>query len=222
VSPLHSGVPYELLSGLRARDGVLVPLGSRESELLTAPRPLDPMADPGIASAELHKIAPSALLISTVALEPEDQNSPDSGVEFDRASPPDAPPMLGLPSVVEPSVGDLSGDGLRLVARRVMWDGGTQVQAVPALAHLHPGATVRVNPSVLAGLGTADGEIIRVRSQRGRVELPGVADPAVPPGTAVMAWNLPGASPGDLIDYSTPVTEVEVELAVLEGGDDGG
>jgi NADH-quinone oxidoreductase subunit G len=222
VSPLHSGVPYELLSGVRARDGVVIPIDSREPEARTPPRPLDPMADPGIASAELHKIAPSALLISTVALEPEEVDSSAVGVDSERISPPDAPPMLPMPSVPPPSAARPASGGLRLVARRVMWDGGTQVQAVPALAPLHPAATVRVNPSVLAGLGTADGEIIRVHNERGRVEVPGVADPSIPPGTVVMAWNLPGASPADLIDCSTSVTEVQVEPAISEGGDDDG
>jgi predicted molibdopterin-dependent oxidoreductase YjgC len=229
VSPLHSGVTYELLSGVRARDGVVIPFDSRESEPWTPSRPLDPMADPGIASAELHKVAPTALLVSTVTLVPEtdaigaepNETSSGAAVESGTSTPPEAPPMLGLPSVPAAAAEVPDAGGLRLVARRVMWDGGTQVQAVPALANLHPAAAVRLNPSVLAELGAADGESVRVRNERGRVELPGLADPTVPPGTVVMAWNLPGASPADLIDCSAAVTEVRVEAA-LEGGDGGG
>jgi anaerobic selenocysteine-containing dehydrogenase len=74
---------------------------------------------------------------------------------------------------------------------------------------------------VLAGLGAADGETVRVRSARASVVVPAFTDPAVPVGTALLAWNLPGARAGDLIDSTSAVTEVH--LAMLdEGGDDDG
>ena len=56
VSPLHAGVTYELVNSPRTRDGVVVPVGadSGAAERAIEPRPLDPMADPGIAQAEVH------------------------------------------------------------------------------------------------------------------------------------------------------------------------
>ena len=56
LSPLHRGVPQALLVSRQGRNGVVVPLGL-EAPSPEPPRcrpPLDPMADPGIASAELH------------------------------------------------------------------------------------------------------------------------------------------------------------------------
>jgi assimilatory nitrate reductase catalytic subunit len=108
---------------------------------------------------------------------------------------------------------------MRLVARRTLWDGGTQVQAVSSLAALHPEARVIVHPSVLAGLGTAEGERVRVVSGRGSLVLPAVGDFAIAKGTALLRWNLPAANAGDLIDSALPYTEVRFETVAPEGGD---
>jgi anaerobic selenocysteine-containing dehydrogenase len=185
------------------------------------------MADPGIASAELHKVAPTALLMAGVAMVPEpegytphpsapslDERRPDETEEASVAMTP--PPRLGLPAVPPPvapapSPAPEGPLALRLVSRRTLWDGGTQVQAVPALASLHPDPALRVHPSVLAELGTAERESIRVRSARGTFSLPAVSDAAVPAGVAVLGWNLPGALASDLIDSSLSVTDITVQ-----------
>jgi NADH-quinone oxidoreductase subunit G len=224
VSPLHQGVSYELLSGQQARDGVVVPMVGSPADV-ARPRPLDPMADPGIASAELHKIAPTALLVATVAMASEEEADPEVAAEGqgeeDGSPVPGEPPTLGLPSVPPPAVGSSSAHpGLLLVSRRTMWDGGTQVQANPSLAALHPDAALRVHPAVLAGVGTADGEKVKVSSSRGSVVVPAVGDPGMPRGSAVLTWNLPGTAAGDLIDAAQPVTEVTIESVATEGGDD--
>jgi anaerobic selenocysteine-containing dehydrogenase len=78
---------------------------------------------------------------------------------------------------------------------------------------------VRVHPSVLAGLGVAHGESVRVTSAKGMLTLPAIADGAIPPGTAVLPWNLPGARAADLIDSSLTATDVRVDSAVPEGAD---
>ena len=60
VSPLHQGVSQALLVSRQARNGIVVPIGPRSAkeEANEAPAPLDPMADPGIASAQLHPLPP--------------------------------------------------------------------------------------------------------------------------------------------------------------------
>ena len=225
VSPLHHDLPYEILSGLRARDGVVVPPDPEVLSSSVGPRPLDPMADPGIASAELHKIAPSALLVTSVDMVPEPGSHdptdrvaypapPESGATGEEV--PAVPPHLGLPPVPAPAA-NAAGDGLRLVSRRTMWDGGTQVQASEHLANLAPEAAIRLHPTVLAEMGAAEGEKVRIRSNRGTLTLPALPDPSLPPGTAVLPWNLPGGRAGDLIDCSAVVTTVTVEAS---GGDD--
>ena len=226
VSPLHHGIPYHVFAGVRARDGVVVPIDPAVVGEPSLPRPLDPMADPGIASAELHNIAPSALLVTSVAMAPEAGSHdptdrvtypepPESGATGEGV--PAVPTHLGLPRVPVPPEAAVIPDGLRLVARRIMWDGGTQVQALEPLAGLAPDAAVRLHPAVLAELGAAEGEKVVLRSKRGTLRLPATADSGLPPGTAVLPWNLPGARAGDLIDSTTVVTTVTVEAS---GGDD--
>jgi anaerobic selenocysteine-containing dehydrogenase len=107
-------------------------------------------------------------------------------------------------------------DALRLVSRRTLWDGGTQVQAVAALAGLYPEARLKVHPSVLAALGSADGEAVRVSSTRGLLVLPAHGDRTLPARSALLAWNLPGGRAGDLIEAGAPFTEITVRP---EGGD---
>jgi len=226
VSPLHHGIPYEVFAGLRSRDGVVVPADPAVISHPEAVRPLDPMAEPGIASAELHKIAPSALLVTSVDMLPEsDSHDPSAHVSY--PAPPESgatgegipamPAPLGPPPVPAPVAGDAPGDGLLLVSRRTMWDGGTQVQATAPVAGLAPAATVRVHPAALAELGVAEGEKVVVRSHRGVLTLSAVGDSRLPSGTAVIPWNLPGGRAGDLIDSTSPVTRVTIDA---QGGDD--
>jgi anaerobic selenocysteine-containing dehydrogenase len=260
VSPLHRGATYELISGQRARDGVVVPVGAG-TQPLRSPRPLDPMADPGIASAELHKVAPSALLLSSVAMVPEldgpgvataqaadgdadvtgaavpageeekagagggESDQPDVGAESfessDEGGSPPVPSPVGLPSVPPPTDGGTRDESaIRLVSRRTMWDGGTQVQSTPALAALHPAPAVAVHPSVLAGLGAADGETVRVTSAKGSLLVKSVGDAGLPAGTALLPWNLPGARAAELVDSSRGVTEVRIEVVELAETDE--
>jgi NADH-quinone oxidoreductase subunit G len=225
VSPLHHGIPYEVLAGLRARDGVVVPADPDTLERPPLPRPLDPMADPGIASAELHKVAPSALLVTAVDMQPETGSvdpvghvsypePPRSGASG--TDGPESPPALGLPPVPAPTAQPAT-EGLRLVSRRTMWDGGTLIAGHDALSGLAADAVVRVNPAVLAELGAAEGEKVVVRSGRGSITLPASGDPRLPAGTVVVPWNLPGGRVGDLIDATMAVTTVTIESS---GGDD--
>jgi anaerobic selenocysteine-containing dehydrogenase len=158
---------------------------------------------------------------------------PDTEAEqAEAAPPPPEPARLGIPQVAPPEPSSVGGSvpagggqgsagavsGLRLVARRRLWDGGTQVQTVPSLADLHPSPCLLVHTSVLAELGSADGEHVTVTSARGSLVMPAVGDESLPVGTAVMAWNLPGAAAGDLIDSFATYTEVAVAPTPPQGG----
>ena len=268
LSPVHAGAGYHVLSEQQSRDGVVVPLVPGDSADRRAPKPLDPMADPGIASAELHNIAPTSMLLkasASVAMEPETEAgvrpvtvSPAGGVRTGAASegtagaagegeagvpageeagvlagegaePPAQPAAMGLPQMAPASGSGESGgpsgisqQGLRLVTRRTMWDGGTLVRSVPALAGLHPQPCLRVHPSVLADLGTADGERVVLRSASGKVTVAAAGDPTLPPGTAFLPWNLPGVPAGDLIQAGAAAISVSVEAAAEEEGSSDG
>ncbi len=66
VSPLHRGLTRALLVSRQGRNGVVVPLGLETAApaQTEVPPPLDPMADPGIASAELHPAPPTSLSVA--------------------------------------------------------------------------------------------------------------------------------------------------------------
>jgi NADH-quinone oxidoreductase subunit G len=221
VSPLHQSAGYDVMGGQQARDGVVVPIVGDLEAAAVRPRPLDPMADPGIASAELHKVAPTALLMTTVDMAPE-PNGHDPEVASEpaedqgREAPP-MPPTMGLPAIPVSDGSRPDTTGLLLVARRTMWDGGTQVQGSRALANLHPAPVVAMHPGALAEVGAADGEPVIVSSGRGSLVVAARADAAVPRGVALMVWNLPGVNPSDLIDSSQAVTEVRIEDLGSEG-----
>ncbi|MGH9077267.1 MAG: molybdopterin dinucleotide binding domain-containing protein, partial [Acidimicrobiales bacterium] len=123
---------------------------------------------------------------------------PAAGVEL-----PPLPPAGPLPAR-EPGT-------LRLVATRSLWDGGTIVAHSPHLAPLHPRPAVGLHPAELARAGLSEGEVVRVSSPRGALELPVVADPRLAEGTAALPVNLPGASATALIDASAPVTDVALD-----------
>jgi NADH-quinone oxidoreductase subunit G len=217
VSPLHHGLEASTLTGVAGRDGVVVPIGSG-SLPPAAPRPLDPMADPGIGSAELHNYVPPAVAHTALAAGPAVGEAPvEEAVVRDDGSAPTSPALIRLAPAPPHNTPGPTASGTRLVSRRTMWDAGTGVQASAHLAHLAPEPVLRVNPSLLAGIGAADGETVEVTSRTGKLRVPATGDPSTPVGTAVLAWNLPGARASDLIDAAQPFTEITVSGA--DGGD---
>lgn len=94
-----------------------------------------------------------------------------------------------------------------------MWDGGAFVQHSPSVAPLHPPLHLRVNPDDLARLGLENASQVRVSAQDAGPGLvvTAVADPAVPGGTAVLPFNLPGGGAGELISALAPRTEISLE-----------
>jgi NADH-quinone oxidoreductase subunit G len=220
VSALHRGVLKALHESLSGRDGVVVPIGldgdvQGHSEAL---EPLDPMADPGIASADTHPVPPAAgiSLVST----PDGNGGPSAEVAgTSQLTPPPrvqlkAPERAGKPASSAPkeTVGGATGNErtLRLVVSRPMWDGGALVQRSPSLASLHPPLELRANPEDLARFGMKPSTQVRVSSQRGSVVVTAMADPSIPAGIAVLPFNLPGGGAGELIDASAPHTDVRL------------
>ena len=70
---------------------------------------------------------------------------------------------------------------------------------------------MRAHPATLAAAGAADGSNVRVSSGRGSLELPAVADADLPATSVVVAFNIPGAGAGELIDSRQPVTTVTLQ-----------
>ena len=103
VSPLHRDVDHRVLYSDAARDGVLVPAGRPDPGATGRIKPLDPMADTGIYSAELHNVAPTAMLHAAVSTEPE----PDG------AGPPAAAQVASTGGPAAPAVAAAGGEGAR-------------------------------------------------------------------------------------------------------------
>jgi len=116
---------------------------------------------------------------------------------------PTARPSADLPAVDSYS--------LRLVVGRTLYDGGTFVQRSSSLARLANEAALRVNPGDLDRLGVTSGGQVRVTSSRTSLSVGIVADERVPRGVASLAFNQLGVAAGELIDVTTPVTDVRVE-----------
>jgi NADH-quinone oxidoreductase subunit G len=219
VSPLHGGAPQALLVSRQARDGVVVPVapGMAGQEAGEAPPPIDPMAGPGISSAELHPLPPFPPLLP-LSLSGDGSAAPDSGASA--ANELNPPPRLEPRAPRQKSPGTPGGatetagpaPRLRLVASRPMWDGGVFVQHSPSLAQLHPPLQLRVNPADLAGLGLEPASYVRANAGPGRsLVVTAVADAAVPAGTAILPFNLPGGGAGELIDGLAGYNEVKLE-----------
>jgi anaerobic selenocysteine-containing dehydrogenase len=110
----------------------------------------------------------------------------------------------------------VDGYSLRLVASRVLYDGGSAVGAVPALAGLIPSAPLRANPHDLDDLGVASGGSVRVRSASAAVVAVAVPDPSLPRGVVAVDFNVPldgpsGGTVADLIEVGSPLVELRME-----------
>lgn len=176
-------------------EGVVV---GREADL-TPRRALDPMAFPGVRSADLVGLAPRAgdvqvPMMNTAALslsrdlevlEPREVNVPS----------PDA-------------------YSLRLVMNHVLYDHGASVTGTPALRALVEDVRVRVHPSDLTRFGAKDGDVVRLTSSRGTDSVVVTEDATVPRGTVVVPF---GSGPHEtgfrswIVDATLPVIDLRLE-----------
>jgi hypothetical protein len=102
---------------------------------------------------------------------------------------------------------------MRLVAARSLYDLGSAVSAVPALAGLVAAAPLRINPHDLDDLGVPAGGSVRLRTGDASLVAAAVPDPSLPRKVIAAAFNVPldGGTVADLIDSQAPVVEVRME-----------
>ena len=112
-----------------------------------------------------------------------------------------------------PHVAPLDAYSVRLVASRVLYDGGAAVGAVPTLAGLVGTGTLRANPHDLDDLGVAPGGSVRLRSATADAVVPVVPDPSLPRAVVAAEFNVPlgGGTVADLIDTAAPVVDLRME-----------
>jgi NADH-quinone oxidoreductase subunit G len=234
-APSHAGITRRLLASPLSRDGVVAPLSEETAsrivpgtgrpgggpELLElapdtgggtqpVPAPIDPMSDPGIDAAETQGVSATEVVPEVTSGVAPDEEEPDA--EPARPDPGSLPPPLRYRGSAAPKgTPQLDSYSLRLVSGHTLYDQGVAVQRSPSLSGLAPVPRLRANPYDLDRLGVTTGDHVRVRSRREAIELEVVADPGVPRGSAVVPFNLPAKSAAELVDSTSPVSDVRLE-----------
>jgi predicted molibdopterin-dependent oxidoreductase YjgC len=225
LAPSHRGMTRAMLRDRRFRDGIVAPVPD-DGPPETPEVRVDPMSDPGIDAVETHgetafrKDEPEPNQDEPAGeTGADDASEPAGETGADGASEPAAaveavsvPAMLEFsPPTARPSAPSLDAYSLRLVSGRVLYDEGTLVQQSPSLAPLARPARLRANPYDLDRLGLSSGGRVRLSSARTHMVVEVEPDAAVPRGSASLPFNLQGISAAELIDGSSPVTDVRIE-----------
>ncbi|MCY4134337.1 MAG: molybdopterin-dependent oxidoreductase [bacterium] len=149
---------------------------------------------------EITRVAPSHRDVSLEAIDTmaDGAVAADSSIVF---SPPED-------STTVPHVDAYS---LRLVSTRRMYDRGTLVQHTPSLAKLAPNAVLALNPYDFDRVGVDSDTEVQVISNVGELDMPVVADPGVPRGTAAFGYNYPDLDVRALIDNDSVVTDLRIQ-----------
>jgi NADH-quinone oxidoreductase subunit G len=208
VAVSHRGITRAVLDSPAAADGVVAPLSASPVSLTRRVTPLDPIAVPGVESVERQGTSLQAGLASSpnAAATAADHTS-DAGTVA-------RPTMLtGAPDLIVPHVSPADGYSVRLVAARVLYDDGSAVRAVPALAGLVGTGALRANPHDLDDLGVASGDEVRLRSATATLVVPVEPDPSLPRKVVAADFNVPlgDGTVADLIDQAFPVVDLRME-----------
>jgi NADH-quinone oxidoreductase subunit G len=209
VAVSHRGITRAVLDAHGSADGVLAPLRSSAVALSRRNAPLDPMAVPGVESVERQG---ASLQVGLAA-------SPNAGIGSAADASADGtgsprPAMLAGPVELDvPHVSPADGYSVRLVAARVLYDGGTAVGAVPALAGLVGPGALRANPQDLDELGLGAGGEVRLRSATASLVVPVEPDPSLPRKVVAADFNVPlgDGTVADLIDRAFPLVDLRME-----------
>jgi formate dehydrogenase major subunit len=106
--------------------------------------------------------------------------------------PLNGPPVAFQPVVHDPPVDKLDAEfPLRLTTGRRLDDYNTGVQTLRYRSPLRRGETLDVSPEDVLRLGLKEGEVVRVTSRRGEVEVPVRTDRSLRPGLVFMTLHFP-------------------------------
>jgi NADH-quinone oxidoreductase subunit G len=213
LAPAYRGITRAVLDAPGTGDGVVAPM--RSSAVSISRRAgvarLDPIAFPGIESVERQGAPPRAGLAEspTAGL----GEAAGGGVSDGGEGPVRPEPLAGTVELAVPHVAPNDSYSLRLVASRVLYDGGAAVGSVPALDALVAPSPLRVNPFDLDELGVAAGGSVRVRTASASAVVHAVPDASLPRKVVAADFNVPlgEGTVGDLIDSGVPVTELRME-----------
>ena len=92
------------------------------------------------------------------------------------------------------------------------WHTGSMTRRSRALSTIKPRAFAKVNPADLARLGIANGELVRVSSRRGKIELQALADPSVEVGNIFIPFHFREAAANVLTNDALDLTSTSLTL----------
>jgi NADH-quinone oxidoreductase subunit G len=231
IAPAFAGVDAHLL--LRAKDGVVLPLGAAVVELLdgqAAPivtsswDPILPsLTGRGVDLADLDESVEDTATADAVgtirdSTAPKDAGASEDGpvVEADeaiqQAEIADRAELLvwdAAPGVVEAPGRD--GYALRLVVDRKLYDLGGTAASSTNISGLAGESVLFVNRADRERIGVHDGERVRATSSRGTISVVVQSDNTTPVGVGHMVFAQAGDGPADLIELGALVTDVRVE-----------
>jgi NADH-quinone oxidoreductase subunit G len=231
VAPAHAGVDAALLR--RARDGVVLPLHEHADDLVLDAGAVaitdaswEPIRPGTIASEEGHASNVGTGVVeatgtgSTTTVKPgltETEAPVAAGVEVAEVTAAAAAAVEREPDLYEwdrraepvPTV-PRDGYALRLVSGRKLYDAGQVVKESPSLAPLAPGPALLVHRKDFDRIGVAAGDPVEVTTSRKTISLPVYPEAGIPEGVAAIAFAQAGDGAADLIDITSPVTEVRV------------
>jgi NADH-quinone oxidoreductase subunit G len=208
VAPAFAGIDASLLR--RARDGAVLPLVDHHDDLVFG-------ADRGIRGPSWEPIPPTPEDTTPDPASTDPAPEPEAATD---AAPSTEPVTPAAPAVAPhrwegvtdaPAAVPVDAYALRLVAGHTLYGSEAVVVATPALAKLVDQTALGLNARDRDRLGVAEGDVVRVTSLAGSIDLPVRDDPNAEPGAAFIAVNRAGPGAPDLIDVTAPVTELRVE-----------
>ena len=137
-------------------------------------------------------------------------------------------PAPFIPTEWVPPVDALSADyPIRLTTGRTLDSYNTGVQSGGFSSPIRSGAVIQIAPEDGVALGVAAGDMVRVSSRRGSIEVPAAFHDSLRPGLAFMAFHFPDDADVNLltIDAWDPksgtaefkATAVKIEPLVVDG-----
>jgi NADH-quinone oxidoreductase subunit G len=213
VAPAYAGVTPSVLGLRENRDGFVVPLSEPHPEpdpgAIAFP-PQEGVVDSGDIDDVLESIEIDAGESQGETL----VSRSEPIAEPERAAPSQAAsvPLLSFAGV-EPMPPPHAPDAysLRLVTSRSLYDGGALVQHSESLKPLAGITRLRACDRDLSRLALRPGDLVRVTSSRAALVLEAALDDRLPRGTAAIDFNQTGEGAADLVDATTPITDVRVE-----------
>ena len=206
VAPAYRGVDADLVGRPAWRDGIVVPLP--RTPVTISPRPIDPIATPGILSTEEQ----GAPLSTGTGLPLGAELNEKRRVDADGSS---SPPLFSFEGRVDFASPVPPSDGAyRLVIRRALYDRGSLVEANPSFAPFVAAPTAFVHRATLENVGAEEGGDLRLVSPSGAVVLPVGVDDSLPRQVVAVTANL--GEPGEagvmaLVDSSRAAVDVTLE-----------